>query len=180
MIGNDTIQTLRKIVAEMGRDSVCLNPNSFAGAILDICDADDVKLLTNSLRAYYSGKLMDFFRNGSSDAATWAQQKAFLAEESGMSSENVEIVLDALWQAMDWHPPKTASSSPKPEPEKQPNLKVDPKYKKEYIDTSKAGSSGGTASPQVEKKYKKEYIDTSKANSSGGTASPQVGKKHKK
>ena len=75
MIGNDTIQTLRKIVAEMGRDSVCLNPNSFAGAILDICDADDVKLLTNSLRAYYSGKLMDFFRNGSSDAATWAQQK---------------------------------------------------------------------------------------------------------
>ena len=102
MTNRDTIQILREIIAEMGLDNVCQNPHAFAGAILDMCDVDDVKLLTTVLRSHYSTKLMDWFRNGGNDAATWMQQKTFLINESGMSVENAESVLGMLWQAMDW------------------------------------------------------------------------------
>ena len=106
MNDRDTIQVLRNIVVEMGLDNVCQNPHAFAGAILDMCDVDDVKLLTTVLRSHYSTKLMDWFRNGGNDAATWMQQKTFLINESGMSVENAESVLGMLWQAMNWQQPK--------------------------------------------------------------------------
>lgn len=111
------------------------------------------------------GKLMAFFLDGDDDPATWARQRAFLREESGMSKENAEAVLDALWQAMDWHRPKP--SQPEPAPEKQAEVKVDPKYRREYVDTRRPDSSAEAASPKVDPKYQKEYVDTSRLKPPG-------------
>lgn len=114
MISNDTIQTLWEIVAKMGPDNVCDMPHAFAGAILDTCDANDVKLLTTVLRSHYSTRLMEYFRNGSGDATTWTQQKTFIIDESGMNAENVENVLDALWKAMGWQRPQPSRIESEP------------------------------------------------------------------
>ena len=167
MNDSGTVQILRKIVAEMGRDNICQNPHAFAGAILDMCDVGEVKLLTTVLRSHYSGRLMDYFRDGGSDAATWTQQKAFLINESGMSVENAESVLDTLWQALDRQRPKPAQ--PGPGPAKQAAPKVDPRYKKEYVDTSRLDvRPDEDTSRKVDPRYKKEYIDTSRVNASAG------------
>ena len=102
MNNRDTIQILREIIAEMGRDNVCQNPHAFAGAILDMCDVDDVKLLTTVLRSHYSTKLMEWFRNGGNDAATWMQQKAFLINESGMYSLILSSKLEGAKRFKRW------------------------------------------------------------------------------
>jgi len=117
MIDRSTVQELQNTVAAMGREKVCRQPHAFAGAILDTCDSGEVKLLTTALRSPYGPKLMSFFLDGSGDAATWTQQKSFLIDESGMSVENAENMLDALWQAMGWQRPKP--SRPDPEPVKK-------------------------------------------------------------
>ena len=175
MIDGNIIQKLRAIVSQMGRDNVCRNPAAFAGAILDLCDANDVKLLITALRSHYSARLMALFLDGNDDPATWAQQKAFLTEESGMSEENVETVLDAFWQAMDWHRPKPTQT--KPEQGRQTEVKVDPKYKKEYVNVNRTGASGETVSRKVDPKYQKEYIDTRHMNPPPGQKPPTAGQK---
>lgn len=127
MIDSKTIQALRKIVVETGRDNICKNPNTFAGTVLDICDANEVKLLTTVLRSHYSVKLMSYFRDGSADAVTWTQQKTFLINESGMSVENAERVLDVLWQIMGWQLPATTLQKAKQV------KKVPPEVEQQYI-----------------------------------------------
>ena len=176
MIDSGTIQILQKIVTEMGFDFVCQDPQAFAGAILDMCNADDVKLLTNVLRSNYRVQLMAFFRDGDASAATWAQQKTFLIDESGMSAENANGVLDTLWQAMGWQRPKP--SQPEPEPAKAAAPKVDPKYKKEYIDTSKLSAHTEAVPPKVAPKYKKEYAGS--GQSASGSVPPKVAPTYKK
>ena len=137
-----TIQSLKKIVVDMGFDNVCEHPSAFAGAILDMCNANEVKLLTNVLRSHYSVQLMGFFRNGDSNAATWAQQKAFLIDESGMSVDNAESVLDVLWKAMGWQRPQpTQPNKTESKPAGELPPKVDPKYRKEYVDTRRLDPS---------------------------------------
>ena len=134
MNDSGTVQILRKIVEEMGSDNICQNPHAFAGAILDMCDAGEVKLLTTVLRSHYSGRLMGYFRDGGSDAATWTHQKAFLINESGMSVENAERVLDTLWLALDRQRPQPTRPGPGPAkaaearavPEKQAHVREDP------------------------------------------------------
>ena len=150
----------------MGRDFVCQNPNAFAGAILDMCPPDDVKLLTNTLRASYGGKLMGYFRDGNNDAATWTQQKAYFLDESGMSEANAEDVLDALWQAMGWNRPKPTHSKP---------VKVESKQRKEHGDASRSGVAAASQEPpKVDPKFKKEHIDTNKATPPAAEKKPPV------
>ena len=167
MIDNHTIQTLQGIVAELGSDRVCEEPKAFAAAILDMCDLNDVKLLTNVLRANYGTRLMEYFRSGSGDVGTWTQQKTFLIDESGMSVENAESVLDALWKAMGWQRPGTSQFGT--ESGESTSFKVDEKYRREIIKTTRLNPPTEEEVPRkVDEKYKKEVIDTSRLGVSAG------------
>ena len=169
MIDRSTVQELQNIVASMGRDNVCQQPHAFAGAILDMCEPGEVKLLTTALRSHYGLKLMSFFLDGNGDATTWTQQKTFLIDESGMSVENAENVLEALWQAMGWQRPKP--SRPNPEPVKHV---VSPK---DYISQSQANASAATAPPKVDPKYQKEYINPRPSGAASGQSQQSAAQK---
>lgn len=172
MIGGDDIQILKRIVAELGYKYVCHNPQAFASAILDICDVSDVKQLTNTLRSPYSAKLMAFFLDGRSESATWAQQKTFLIDESGMSTENAETVLNVLWQVMGWQRQQPSRQALIHSEEAMP--KVDPKFKKEYVSMDRRDTTPGTDPPKVDAKFRKEYAGMSGSYHKAEDAPPKT------